>query len=570
MLTSRLRSTLVAMAILGLVLASCAQGAAPTAVPKSTSAPAKEATTVSQPPPSVPTAPSPTSKPATDQPKYGGALKIGDVYDSKDYDYHQASLAGAQAPLAGMYNGLLQFDPVGDPNNMIPDLAEKWEISPDTKTYAFYLREDVKWHDGKPLSSEDVKFSIERQANPPRGMVSPRKDWFTGIDRIDIPDNYTVKITLQYARASFLPFMASAWSKILAKHVVEPLGDAKSAKAQIGTGPFKFKSAVPGTESEVVKNGDYFVKGRPYLEGVTRYVIADDATRFAAFRTHRINMASIFAYAFSDAQAQTVEKDLAGRASVYRFPAMVITTLIMNLKAPPFNDIRVRKAIALSLDRSKLKGVTIEEARVGGFFVPGGKWALPDDEVTKLPGFGTNKEADRAEARKLLADAGYPDGLKVRLLNLQSGISGDVRAQFYNDQLKTIGIQSDLDSAESARFYAELTDHRYTIAAFGQSEAIDDPDAWFTSVVLSTGARNYSQFSDKEIDDLIEKQSRTLDDKERKGLVQQAERKVYDALPVLPVYWYWGRTGAWNEVKNWKPGIGINERTMFQDVWIAG
>lgn len=569
MFTGRVQSVLAIVVILGLLSASCAQGAAPTTAPKSTAAPAKEETPAVK-PTSAPSAPSPSPKPAADQPKYGGILKIADVYDSRDYDYHQASLAGAQAPLAGMYNGLIQFDPVGDPKNIIADLAEKWEISPDTKAYTFYLRKDVKWHDGKPLISEDVKFSIERQANPPKGMISPRKEWFDGIDKVETPDNYTVRITLQYARASFLPFIASAWSKILAKHVVEPLGDAKSAKAQIGTGPFKFKQAVPGTVSEVVKNPDYFVKGRPYLDGVTRYVVADDATRFAAFRTHRINMASIFAYAFSESQAEILEKEFVGKASVYRFPAMVITTLIMNLKASPFSDIKVRKAIALSLDRSKLKGITIEEARVGGFLVPGGKWALPEDELMKLPGYGANKEADRAEAKKLLAEAGYPDGLKIRLLNLQSGISGQVRAQFYNDQLKTVGIQSDLDTAESARFYAELTDRRYAIAAFGQSQAIDDPDAWFTSVVHSKGARNYSQFSDKEIDDLLERQSRVIDEKDRRELVQQAQRKAYDLLPAVPVYWYWGRTGAWNEVKDWKPGIGINERTMFQDVWIAG
>lgn len=554
------------LAIASLVLTTCTSGSTPTPVSKATSAPQAVATRTKAP---ASTAPASTPKPSTEQPRSGGTLKIADLYEQKDYDIHQASSIAAQAPLAAIYNGLLQFDPLGDPQTIVADIAEKWDVSADGKGYTFNLRKDVKWHDGKPLTSEDVKFSIDRQANPPKNVLSPRKAWFEGIDKIETPDANTVRISLQFPRAAFVPFLASGWSKIISKNVVDPLGDAKSIKAQVGTGPFKFKEYNSGVIFQAVKNPDYFIKGRPYLDAIDRYYIKDDATRFASFRTHRINMASLITMGFSPAQADIVEKEMAGKATVHRFPGMVMMVLSLNMKTAPFSDVRTRKAVALALDRGRAKGVVVDEFKVGGFLPPGGKWALPEDELSKMPGYRQPKDADRAEAKRLLTEAGYPDGLKVKLLNRITGVTGEVREQFLQDQLKTVGIQLELGALDQAKYYSDLNDRRFTMASVGEGQGIDDPDAWFTSVFHSKGTRNYAGFEDKEIDSWLEQQARTMDEKQRKALVLKAQRKIMDLAPVVETYWNWGLTGSWNEVKNWTPGIGIYERSMFQDVWLA-
>ncbi|MFH1484650.1 MAG: ABC transporter substrate-binding protein [Chloroflexota bacterium] len=572
------------LTILGLLVISCAPAVAPTPKPEAP-APAKAPTTAPAAPaptkapaappakptaaPAKPAAPSPSPKPTVEQPRYGGILRVADKAETRDYDIHQAVSVRCQTPLSAVYNGLLQFDQVGDPGNIIGDLAERWEASPDGKVYTFYLHKNVKWHDGKPFSSEDVKFSIERQANPPKGTISPRKDSLTGIDKIETPDPSTVRIALQYRRAAFIPFVASAWCKILAKHVVEPLGNAKSLKAQVGTGPFKLKEHVSGVSFEVTKNADYFLKGRPYVDGILRYFIMDTATRFAAFRTHKVNMTGLITMGFTPTEAEFVERELAGKATVHRFPGMVFVGLSLNTKTPPFNDIRARKAVALALDRASASGMVLDEFKVGGFQSPGGKWALPEDELMKIPGYRQPKDADRAEAKKLLAEAGYADGLKVKLLDRIGGTTQAVRAEFLQDQLKKVGINMELAPMEDARYYSELGARRFTVGFFYMGVGIDDPDAGLVSIFHTKGALNYAQFSDEEVDQLLDEQSRELDEKKRRELVLKAQRRVMDLAPVVEIYWNWGVIGTWNEVRNWKPGNGIYERAMFQEVWLA-
>ena len=182
MQTRKLFTMVSCLAALGLLLASCAPAAAPTLVPKPTAAPQKIDTPSVKPTVTpAPTSPTPTSKPTSAQPRYGGILRNVLKFQIPSFDIHQEASGATLTPMAPMYNGILQYDPM-DKEKIIGDLAEKWEMSPDGLVYTFYLYKGVKWHDGQPFSSEDVRYSIERMRNPPQGTRSPRQLSYRAVD----------------------------------------------------------------------------------------------------------------------------------------------------------------------------------------------------------------------------------------------------------------------------------------------------------------------------------------------------------------------------------------------------
>lgn len=233
-------------------------------------------------PPATPAlaAPTPTMKTASEQPRYGGALALPQHSDPPSLDVHRNMAATVFGPVGPIYNGVVQYD---QSNKVVPDLAQRWEISPDGKVYVFYLHKGVKWHDGRPFTSADAKFSLERLGQyPDMNFVTE------AIDKIDALDEKTLKITLKYRQAGFLNFLGHGRVLIAPRHVIEAKGDLK--RDAIGTGPFKLKEYLSGVSFRMEKNKEYFVKERPYVDTIIFYVMRDTATRFAAFRTGRLQI----------------------------------------------------------------------------------------------------------------------------------------------------------------------------------------------------------------------------------------------------------------------------------------
>jgi peptide/nickel transport system substrate-binding protein len=224
---------------------------------------------------------------AQERPRYGGILNWYVYADPGRLDIHAESPLSVQQVLAGVYSGLLHYDP-DDPTKITGDLAERWTASSDGKTYTFHLRKGVKWHDGQPFSAADVKASFDRVLNP--NFQSPRcgsmlKPMVAGVEVVD-PN--TVQIRLKFPAAPFVSAVASAWCRIAAKHVLEKYGDLTKPEAQIGTGPFKFKRYERGSVIEWEKNKDYFIPGLPYLDGVKQFILVGVPTQLAAAKARRI------------------------------------------------------------------------------------------------------------------------------------------------------------------------------------------------------------------------------------------------------------------------------------------
>ena len=500
---------------------------------------------------------------AGEQPRAGGTLLMWTQGDPPNFDLHQNSAFVVNWAMAPCYNQLVQFDPL-DQSKIIPDLAERWEMAPDGKSYTFTLHQGVKFHDGKVLTSLDVKTSLDRIREPPQGVVSPRAEAFVAVEAIEAPNESTVTIRLSRPNPSLMNNLAQGWMAIYPKHVLDKEGDMK--KAVVGTGPYKLKRYTRGVSIELEKNRDYFVKDRPYLDGITLYIIPDFGSAYAAFRTRRL----LFMSLTLESTAHQAEAELGNQVVIHKVPQLSMRpTLNLNTKRKPWDDIRVREAVSLALDRqAAIRVITDNEGVVGGFMPPGGPWALPSEELQKIPGFGPNKAADLERAKQLLAEAGYANGIKTTLLT-RMGTQYERISVFLKAELAKIGIDANLDVKETAAAYEVLNGRTFDAAPWGTGAALDDPDAIFGEHYTCEAVRNYAQLCLPEVDALYQRQSQTLDIEERKRLVHEMERKALLGFGRIMTHWRMQFVGHWPEVKNYRPHISIYNNQRFQDVWLA-
>src|SRR5439155_15103690 len=274
-----------------------------------------------------------TGAAAQDKPRYGGVLTWFDYGDPGRLDVHAESPLVVQQATAGVYSGLIQYDP-DDPSKIVPDLAERWTVSPDGRTYTLHLRNGVKWHDGQPFSAADVKASFDRILNP--DFKSPKcgaalKPMVASVEAIG-PS--TVQFRLKFAAAPFLGNVASSWCRVAAKHILEKYGDLNTPEAQIGTGPFRFKRYERGNLIEWEKNKDYFVRGLPYLDGVRQYILVGGPTQLAAAKAGRIMLWDAWP-PMKRTQAEELQRARTD-VDIYQASINTIFLLYMNAQKPPF------------------------------------------------------------------------------------------------------------------------------------------------------------------------------------------------------------------------------------------
>ncbi|MBI2909659.1 MAG: ABC transporter substrate-binding protein [Chloroflexi bacterium] len=559
------------LAVVVFVVSACAPAAAPTPAPKApattpvptkavgaapTQAPATK-------PAPAPAAPAATPKPTAAQAKPGGTLYIAHYADPATYDPLQEASLQSESLVIPSYSGVVQHDPL-QPAKVIGDIAEKWDMSADGLTYTFNLFKNVKWHDDAPFTAEDARFSLQTVRQPPRGVNSPRQALLKAVNKIEAPDATTLRITLQYPSASFVDNLADGRMVVVPKHIFEAKGNMK--KDIVGTGPFRFKSFTPGTSFSVVKSGDYFIKGRPYLDGITWYIIPDVATRFAALRTHRVQGTPFGSQGITPSQSEILRKELADKVVTQTYPSLVFLAVRMPNNKAPWNDVRVRRAVELTIERQKVIKVAVEGVGDVGFFPPG-EWSLPPAEVAKMPGYRPDKEADIAEARKLMADAGLTQGFKVTTIT--RNVPQQERATLsVKEQLAQIGIDITISLKDQATMYDLLFKRNYDLAVFGTALSSQDPDQVLGTNFLSGVPYNFSEFSDEKIDKWYDEQARALDPAKRKNIVLESQRRLHELVPASMLFWYVYELSYWSEVKDWKAGIGIYNNLKFQNVWL--
>jgi peptide/nickel transport system substrate-binding protein len=503
-------------------------------------------------------------------PKQGGILNAAHREDPPSLSIHEEATISTNWGVMPCYNNLVFFSPLRgheSPATIIGELAEKWAWRDDGKALVFTLRNSVRWHDGQPFTSKDVKYTFDlvRGASGTSGLrLNPRRVWYSQIQAIDAPDPATVIFQLKRPQPSLLMMLASGYSPVYPAHI--PAADLRTRC--VGTGPFKLKEYRPGELIEFVPNPDYFIKGRPYLGGIRFIIIKEFGTRIAAFQAGRLDV--MFPSDGTKIAAAQLKRAVPGLV-VYETSRNDSNNLLVNFKRPPFSDPRVRQAVSLAIDR----GGYIQAVHQGGG-VPGasmlpapwGVWGLSREELAGLPGTG-DPTKQKADARRLLAEAGFGPGRPLRIIVSSRTIPQYVdTASYVIDQLKQIGVEATLEQVDSAQWYAKLTRGEYELGSNQTGIGVDDPDANFYENYVCGSPRNYSQYCNPEVDRMVDTQSQTLDPVARRRLVAEIQKRleIDGARPILS----WNITAftMWPYVKNLIPHQVQYNYARFQEVWV--
>lgn len=504
-------------------------------------------------------------------PKYGGILNVMHREDPPSFSIHEEGTISTVWPASPCFSNLVLFDPLKKTESMdaiIPELAEKWSWQDGGRTLVFFLRKDVRWHDAQPFSSKDVKYTFDMVRQAPEATaklrLSPRKDWYANVESIEAPDPHTVAFRLKRPQPSLLLMLASGYSPVYPAHVPP----AEFRTRCVGTGPFKLKEWRKGEYVEYVRNPDYFVVGRPYLEGVRYVIIAERGTRFAALQAGRLDAAMPIE------GTRTIAAQL--KAAV---PRMVVTemngnvndNILLNVRRAPFDDARLRRAVSFAIDRrAYVRAVHQGGAVVGASLAPrpGGTWGLLERDLAGLPGYGRPAD-DKARARALLAEAGYGPGKPLRVEISTRAIPQYVDfASFVINELKQAGVEATLRQVESAQWHPLVTRGEFQMAANLTGLGVDDPDANFFENYGCGSPRNYGGYCSQAVQKLIEQQSQELDAGTRLTLVREIQRKLEEdaARPVMG--WRLDYFAQWPHVRNLVPHNSAYNWSRMQDVWL--
>ncbi len=508
---------------------------------------------------------------AASGPKTGGVLNAMHREDPPSLSIHEEATISTNWPMMPCYNNLVLFHPLRGQetaSTITGELAERWDWQDGGKALVLTLRKGVRWHDGQPFTSRDVKYTFDMVRGAPdmagRLRLNPRKEWYTNVQAIEAPDASTVIFKLKRPQPGLLMMLASGYSPVYPAHV--PAADLRTRC--VGTGPFKLKEYRPGELIEFVRNPDYFVKGRPYLDGIRFIIIRERGTRIAALQAGQL-----------DVTMPQEGSKLAAEQLKRAVPSMVVfeagqninDNILVNFKRAPFTDPRVRRAVSLAIDRQGY----VQAVRQGGGAVgasmqprPWGVWGLPPDQLAELPGMG-DPARQRTEARQLLADAGFGPGRPMRITVSTRAIALYIdQATYMIDQLKQVGIEATLEQVESAQWFAKLTRGDYFLGANLTGIGADDPDANFYENYLCGSSRNYSQYCNPDIDKMIDQQSQTLDPVVRRRLVYEIQKRleIDGARPILG--WSIDYYAMWPYVRNFIPHQSVYSYARFQEVWL--
>jgi peptide/nickel transport system substrate-binding protein len=506
-------------------------------------------------------------------PKAGGTLNIMLREDlAQGFAIHESSTISTVFPAAPCFNNLVQFDPfkpVESTDTIVGELAEKWSWQDNYRNLVFFLRKNVKWHDGKPFTSKDVKFTFDMLREGPDAAaklrINPRKDWYANVEAIEVPDAYTVVFRLKRPQPSLLSMIASGYTPVYAAHIPP----ANYRTTCVGTGPYKVKEWRKGEYLDYVKNPDYFIKGRPYLDGLHYVVIVERGTRTAALQAGQLDVA--FPGETTKAAAEQLKKAVP-QLVVTPVGTAVTDNIIMNTKKPPFDNVKVRLAVSYAIDRRGLIQAVHQGAGVPGAAMaprPYGVWGMAEKDLLALPGYG--KPADmKDKARKLLAEAGLTPQhpLKVEMVTRAIALYVDM-ASFVINELKQVGIEATLKQIETAQWHAMATRGDYQIGANLTGLGVDEPDANLYENYACGSPRNYSAYCDEHVMKLIDQQSQELDPKKRLAMVIAIQKKLEEdaARPVLDhrIDYF----TVWPHVKNLIPHHNIYNFARMQEVWSA-
>ncbi|HEY7496629.1 MAG TPA: ABC transporter substrate-binding protein [Candidatus Tectomicrobia bacterium] len=504
--------------------------------------------------------------------KRGGVLRYGVLSAPAHFDVHQSGTVSNMGTQGCMYDNLIRRDPRDSGQTIIPDLAHSWEIAKDGKTYTFFLRKGVKFHDGGDFTAEDVKATYQRIISPPQGFSSPRTALFTyaTAEEMNVRDSHTIEFKFHEPRPKeyILGAFASGWNIIVRKKTLEDNNyNLRQVMDYPGTGPFRHKKRVDKEVWVMERNPDYWNEGLPYLDGIEFYHFdAFSPPLGAALLSGRVDYARLL-----DPVSLKKVQETPGMTGTNYYQSVIQAVWVNNAKKP-FDDPRVRRAMHLAFDRPALVEVVKEVAPmlVGGFIYPFSDWATPPPKLSERLGYQSDTRAAIKEAKQLLAAAGHANGIKGVDFMVRDVPSFKTWAPAIQEMLKEIGIETNLRTVQVSVWFEEAQASKFDITISAIVSTLIDPSDYFRSWYSKDGPQNYSKWNNQAFEDLLPQIDRALDEATRKDLVRKAEAIFEQDPPLLPVSWEKINDGWYNYVKGHNPYnyFGIYDAVRFDTFWL--
>ena len=466
--------------------------------------------------------------------KPGGVLKMSHFDSPASMSLHEEATAAANRPMMGVFNNLVMYKQDAPQNTMqsiVPDLAVSWSWSEEGTELTFPLRQGIKWCDGKPFTAKDVKctWDLLTGKSDDKLRLNPRKSWYRNLHEVTINGDYEVTFHLKRPQPYLVALLASGQSPVYPCHV--PLRDMRSHP--IGTGPFKFIEYKPNEYIRVVRNPDYWKPNRPYLDGIETTIIPAASTRLLAFVAGNFDMIQL-----------TIPqlKDLRNQAPQAQCDVVMDNNsrdLLINRAKPPFDNLELRRAMALSLDRQAFIDILTEgQGVVGGTTLPppDGVWGMPPDVLYSLPGYGPDVAKHRTEARDIMHKLGYGPDKRLAVKVSTRDVAGYRDAAVIAiSQLREIYVDGELEPIDTANWFPRVIRKDYTVGVTVAEGGLDEPDQKFYETYVCGADRNYTGYCNEETDGLIDRQSMEADPQKRRKLVWEVERKLAEdaSRPIL-------------------------------------
>lgn len=508
------------------VLAACAAPAAPAAQP----APAAAEPAA---PPADASAEGGLLRPGGN-PKRGGTVRMAVGVTTSNYDIHQG---GAAHVLTHLYNNLVRLNLVDGLRSVVPDLAASWEIAEDGLTYTFALREGVKFHDGEPFSADDVVATFNRILSPPEGVVIPIRADMSMVSAVEAVDPQTVKFTLSSPRAYFLDLLAGTTMVIFSKKTLEANNnDLREVQVAPGTGAFKFVEYKTAEKWTFERNPEYWDPELPYADKLEMLHVPAWSDRGTAVLTDQADLSwNVSFETWTEGESRT---DIVGVNKLANFGAYWV---IFNTNKEPFGDPRVRRAIHLGVSKQNMTKAfaTQEQINLTRWIPYGDPYATTPEEIAQLPGYREDKTADLEEAKKLLADAGFPDGIQGVELLAATGPQAELLAPAFQDMLaRNLNIQTTIRTIERAQLVEEEKVGNFTMVIDTPGHGISDMSPRANLWWRTGGSQNWGGYTNADFDALLDQIDVEIDSTKRADLINQA----LDVLDQDPPWYLVGYT----------------------------